>query len=79
VPRFWFTACGLKDASHGDDLIGLGVLCLRTHVTSHFYGAKRTVGYVPFDSESLVTGKLFEDIREAVTILLILINTTLLS
>jgi chlorophyllide a reductase subunit Y len=33
--------------------------------TSHFYGAKRTVGYVPFDSESLVTGKLFEDIREA--------------
>ena len=34
--------------------------------TSHFYGAKRTVGYVPFDSESLVTGKLFEDIREAV-------------
>ena len=34
--------------------------------TSHFYGAKRTVGYVPFDSETLVTGKLFEDIREAV-------------
>jgi chlorophyllide a reductase subunit Y len=34
--------------------------------TSHFYGARRTVGYVPFDSESLVTGRLFEDIREAV-------------
>jgi chlorophyllide a reductase subunit Y len=34
--------------------------------TSHFYGAKRTVGYVPFNSETLVTGKLFEDIREAV-------------
>jgi chlorophyllide a reductase subunit Y len=34
--------------------------------TSHFYGAKRTVGYVPFSSETLVTGKLFEDIREAV-------------
>jgi len=34
--------------------------------TSHFYGAKRSVGYVPFNSESLVTGKLFEDIREAV-------------
>jgi len=33
--------------------------------TSHFYGARRTVGYVPFNSESLVTGKLFEDIREA--------------
>jgi chlorophyllide a reductase subunit Y len=34
--------------------------------TSHFYGAKRSVGYVPFNSETLVTGKLFEDIREAV-------------
>jgi chlorophyllide a reductase subunit Y len=34
--------------------------------TSHFYGAKRSVGYVPFDSETLVTGKLFEDVREAV-------------
>jgi hypothetical protein len=34
--------------------------------TSHFYGARRTVGYVPFDSETLVTGKLFEDLREAV-------------
>ena len=27
---------------------------------------KRTVGYVPFDSETLVTGQLFEDIRNAV-------------
>jgi chlorophyllide a reductase subunit Y len=34
--------------------------------TSHFYGARRTVGYVPFSSETLVTGKLFEDIKEAV-------------
>ncbi|RZI63765.1 MAG: chlorophyllide a reductase subunit Y, partial [Variovorax sp.] len=34
--------------------------------TSHFYGARRSVGYVPFNSESLVTGKLFEDIRESV-------------
>ena len=34
--------------------------------TSHFYGARRSVGYVPFNCESLVTGKLFEDIREAV-------------
>lgn len=34
--------------------------------TSHFYGARRTVGYVPFNSETLVTGKLFEDIKEAV-------------
>jgi chlorophyllide a reductase subunit Y len=34
--------------------------------TSHFYGARRSVGYVPFDSETLVTGKLFEDVRDAV-------------
>jgi chlorophyllide a reductase subunit Y len=34
--------------------------------TSHFYGARRTVGYVPFNSETLVTGQLFEDIRAAV-------------
>ncbi len=34
--------------------------------TSHFYGARRSVGYVPFNSETLVTGKLFEDIHEAV-------------
>ena len=34
--------------------------------TSHFYGAKRTVGYVPFNSETLVKGQLFEDIRNAV-------------
>jgi chlorophyllide a reductase subunit Y len=25
--------------------------------TSHFYGARRSVGYVPFNSESLVTGQ----------------------
>ena len=36
---------------------------------SHFYGARRSVGYVPFNSETLVTGKLFEDIREASTTL----------
>jgi chlorophyllide a reductase subunit Y len=34
--------------------------------TSHFYGARRSVGYVPFNSETLVTGKLFEDIRDTV-------------
>jgi len=33
---------------------------------SHFYAARRSVGYVPFNSETLVTGKLFEDIRDSV-------------
>jgi hypothetical protein len=31
-----------------------------------FLRRPRTVGYVPFNSETLVTGKLFEDIRDAV-------------
>ena len=35
--------------------------------TSRFYGARRSVGYVPFNSESLVRGQLFEDIRDAVS------------
>jgi hypothetical protein len=34
--------------------------------TSHFYGAKRSVGYVPFNAESLARGPLYEDIRNAV-------------
>ena len=43
------------------------MLRLRPHLhQSHFYGARRSVGYVPFNSETLVTGKLFEDIRDAV-------------
>ena len=34
--------------------------------TSRFYGARRSVHYVPFNSESLVRGQVFEDISEAV-------------
>ena len=53
-------------APHRDHPVRLGLLRLRLTFTSHFYGARRSVGYVPFNSETLVTGKLFEDIREAV-------------
>ncbi len=34
--------------------------------TSRFYGARRSVHYVPFNSESLVRGEVFEDIAGAV-------------
>ena len=34
--------------------------------TSRFYGARRSVHYVPFNSESLVRGQVFEDIADAV-------------
>jgi chlorophyllide a reductase subunit Y len=53
-------------APHDDHPVGFGLLRLRADLHQHFYGARRSVGYVPFNSESLVTGKLFEDIRDAV-------------
>jgi chlorophyllide a reductase subunit Y len=53
-------------APHRDRALRLGLLRLRLTFVSHFYGARRSVGYVPFNSETLVTGKLFEDIRDAV-------------
>ena len=54
-------------APHGNGAVSGSACCVYgLTFTSHFYGARRTVGYVPFNSETLVTGKLFEDIREAV-------------
>jgi chlorophyllide a reductase subunit Y len=47
-------------------LVGSACCVYGLTFTSHFYGARRSVGYVPFDSETLVTGRLFEDVREAV-------------
>jgi chlorophyllide a reductase subunit Y len=47
-------------------LVGSACCVYGLTFTSHFYGARRSVGYVPFDSETLVTGKLFEDVRDAV-------------
>jgi len=46
-------------------LVGSACCVYGLTFTAHFYGARRSVGYVPFDSETLVTGKLFEDVREA--------------
>jgi chlorophyllide a reductase subunit Y len=66
VPGLRRAAGRPEDAAHGHDPLGLGLLRLRLTFTSHFYGARRTVGYVPFDSETLVTGQLYEDIVKAV-------------
>jgi chlorophyllide a reductase subunit Y len=65
-PAFGSLRVGLRMRRTATVLSGSACCVYGLTFTSHFYGAKRTVGYVPFNSESLVTGKLFEDIREAV-------------
>jgi chlorophyllide a reductase subunit Y len=65
-PAFGSLRVGLRMRRTATILSGSACCVYGLTFTSHFYGAKRTVGYVPFNSESLVTGKLFEDIREAV-------------
>lgn len=65
-PAFGSLRVGLRMRRTATLLCGSACCVYGLTFTSHFYGARRTVGYVPFDSESLVTGKLFEDLREAV-------------
>lgn len=65
-PAFGSLRVGLRMRRTATVLSGSACCVYGLTFTSHFYGAKRTVGYVPFNSESLVTGKLYEDIREAV-------------
>jgi 3,8-divinyl chlorophyllide a/chlorophyllide a reductase subunit Y len=65
-PAFGSLRVGLRMKRTNVILSGSACCVYGLTFTSHFYGARRTVGYVPFNSESLVTGKLFEDIREAV-------------
>nr|WP_316640844.1 chlorophyllide a reductase subunit Y [uncultured Roseateles sp.] len=65
-PAFGALRVGLRMRRTATILSGSACCVYGLTFTSHFYGAKRSVGYVPFNSESLVTGKLFEDIREAV-------------
>jgi len=65
-PAFGSLRVGLRMRRVATILSGSACCVYGLTFVSHFYGARRSVGYVPFDSESLVTGKLFEDIREAV-------------
>ncbi|MCU0831654.1 MAG: chlorophyllide a reductase subunit Y [Rhizobiaceae bacterium] len=65
-PAFGSLRVGLRMRRVATILSGSACCVYGLTFTSHFYGAKRSVGYVPFNSETLVTGKLYEDIRDAV-------------
>ncbi len=65
-PAFGSLRVGLRMRRVATILSGSACCVYGLTFTSHFYGARRSVGYVPFNSETLVTGRLFEDIREAV-------------
>lgn len=65
-PAFGSLRVGLRMRRVATVLSGSACCVYGLTFTSHFYGAKRSVGYVPFNSETLVTGKLYEDIRDAV-------------
>jgi chlorophyllide a reductase subunit Y len=65
-PAFGSLRVGLRMRRTATVLSGSACCVYGLTFTSHFYGARRSVGYVPFNSETLVTGKLFEDIRESV-------------
>jgi chlorophyllide a reductase subunit Y len=65
-PAFGSLRVGLRMRRTHTILSGSACCVYGLTFTSHFYGARRSVGYVPFNSESLVTGKLFEDIRDTV-------------
>ncbi|HIC79462.1 MAG TPA: chlorophyllide a reductase subunit Y [Kiloniellaceae bacterium] len=65
-PAFGSLRVGLRMRRTASVLCGSACCVYGLTFTSHFYGARRSVGYVPFNSETLVTGKLYEDIREAV-------------
>jgi 3,8-divinyl chlorophyllide a/chlorophyllide a reductase subunit Y len=64
-PAFGSLRVGLRMRRTASVLSGSACCVYGLTFTSHFYGARRTVGYVPFNSETLVTGQLFEDIRRA--------------
>jgi chlorophyllide a reductase subunit Y len=65
-PAFGSLRVGLRMRRTATILSGSACCVYGLTFTSHFYGAKRTVGYVPFNSETLVKGQLYEDIRAAV-------------
>jgi chlorophyllide a reductase subunit Y len=65
-PAFGSLRVGLRMRRVATIMSGSACCVYGLTFTSHFYGARRSVGYVPFNSESLVRGQLYEDIRAAV-------------
>src|SRR6056297_1827925 len=65
-PAFGSLRVGLRMKRVATVLSGSACCVYGLTFVSHFYGARRSVGYVPFNSETLVTGKLYEDIRDSV-------------
>ena len=65
-PAFGSLRVGLRMRRVATVLSGSACCVYGLTFVSHFYGARRSVGYVPFNSETLVTGKLFEDFRDSV-------------
>lgn len=65
-PAFGSLRVGLRMRRTASVLCGSACCVYGLSFTAHFYGARRSIGYVPFTSETLVTGKLFEDVRAAV-------------
>ncbi len=65
-PAFGSLRVGLRMRRTATILSGSACCVYGLTFTSHFYGARRSVGYVPFNSETLVRGQLYEDIRNAV-------------
>ena len=65
-PAFGALRVGLRMRRTATVLCGSACCVYGLSFTGHFYGARRSVGYVPFDSESLATGQIFEDVKAAV-------------
>jgi chlorophyllide a reductase subunit Y len=65
-PAFGSLRVGLRMRRTATILSGSACCVYGLTFTSHFYGARRTVGYVPFNSETLVTGELYQDIKDGV-------------
>ncbi|MDV6034754.1 MAG: chlorophyllide reductase subunit Y, partial [Phycisphaera sp. RhM] len=59
-PAFGSLRVGLRMKRTATILSGSACCVYGLTFVSHFYGARRSVGYVPFNSETLVTGKLYE-------------------
>ena len=56
-PAFGSLRVGLRMRRTATILSGSACCVYGLTFTSHFYGGRRSVGYVPFNSETLVTGK----------------------